>query len=125
HIGQILSAFNYLKEQQGKPVDELDVDLLVKSDPTHPYRGKLSRSKIAALAVPHQNDSSNENEPVVFASVRLDGDDIPEDLRVPRNLFTTGTEVHAKVRCGNHRMGYSLFYGMWEFLYESVFFKFF
>jgi len=33
----------------------------------------------------------------------------------------TDTEVHAKVRCGNRAMGYSLFYGVWEFLYEKKF----
>jgi hypothetical protein len=36
----------------------------------------------------------------------------------------TGTEVVAKVRCGNHAMGYSLFYGVWEFFYEKVVFFF-
>ena len=37
----------------------------------------------------------------------------------------SGTEVRAKVRCGNHRAGYSLFYGVWEFLYEKVVFYLF
>ena len=26
------------------------------------------------------------------------------------------------IRCGDHSMGYSLFYGVWEFLYEHVVF---
>ena len=39
-------------------------------------------------------------------------------------LLIAGTEVHAKVRCGNHALGYSLFYGVWEFLYEKVIFFF-
>ena len=39
-------------------------------------------------------------------------------------LLVTGTEVHAKVRCGNHALGYSFFYGLWEFLYEKVVFFF-
>ena len=69
-------------------------------------------------------DDNNESEPVVIATVRIEGPDIPAADRLPRELLLTGTEVHAKVRCGNHRMGYSLFYGVWEFLYEKVIFFF-
>jgi hypothetical protein len=36
----------------------------------------------------------------------------------------TGTEIHARVRCGNAAMGYSLFYGVWEFIYEKIVFFF-
>ena len=50
--------------------------------------------------------------------------DIPEDSRVPTDLLVTGTEVHTRIRCGNHAMGYSLFYGVWEFIYEKVVFFF-
>ena len=49
-----------------------------------------------------------------------DGRDIDEDDRIPPEYLVTGTEVHAKVRCGNRAMGYSLFYGVWEFFYEKV-----
>jgi hypothetical protein len=61
---------------------------------------------------------------VVLAWVRVDGKDIPETDRIPRKLLMTGTEVHSKIRCGSHRMGYSLFYGVWEFFYEKVVFYF-
>src|SRR5262249_51346463 len=40
---------------------ELDVDLLLKSDPTHTYTGKLKRSKIAGEANPNRDDQ-NESE---------------------------------------------------------------
>jgi hypothetical protein len=123
HIGQVIHAFDYLSEQQGKPVEELDVDMIVRSDPTHTYRGKLRRDKIANQADPHKDDN-NEAEPIVLAWVRIDGDDIPESKRIPHELLTAGTEVKCKVRCGNHRMGYSLFYGVWEFFYEKVVFFF-
>ncbi len=62
-----------------------------------------------------------ENEPVVLCSVRITGKDIPEDDQIPRGLLVTGTEVHAKVLCGKHKLGYSLFYGVWEFVYEKMF----
>jgi hypothetical protein len=123
HIGQVIHAFDYLKEQQGKEVEELDVDMVVRSDPTHTYRGKLRRDKIALQADPHKDDN-NEAEPVVLAWVRIAGDDIPADKQIPRDLQTAGTEVKCKVRCGTHRMGYSLFYGVWEFFYEKVVFFF-
>jgi hypothetical protein len=119
HIGQVLWAF----EHEGK--EELDVDLLVRSAPTRVFKGKLRRDRIAGEATPNKDDN-NEAEPVVLADVRIAGDGIADSdclLKEPR-LLVTGTEVHAKVRCGSHRMGYSLFYGVWEFFYEKVVFFF-
>lgn len=117
HIGQVRQAFGYLN------TDTLDVDFIVKSEPTRTFRGRLAKTKIASEATPNRDDSTNP-EPVVLAYVRIDGSDIPPDKLLPQNLAPAGTEVHAKVRCGNHRMGYSLFYGIWEFLYEKVVFFF-
>ena len=117
HIGQVLYAYERLK------TDVLDVDFLLLSDATQKYRGKLYRDKIAGEANPSRDDN-NESEPVVLAYVRIDDENIDPDYRLPHELLLSGTEVHAKVRCGNHRMGYSLFYGVWEFLYEKVVFFF-
>jgi hypothetical protein len=33
-----------------------------------------------------------------------------------------GSEVTAKVRCGPRPLGYVLFYELWEFFYERVWF---
>jgi multidrug efflux pump subunit AcrA (membrane-fusion protein) len=118
HLGQVLHAFALIPPDQ-----ELDVDLLVLSAPTRVFKGKLARNKISGQAEPRKDDAS-ETEPVVFASVRVAGDDIPEDEQIPPEHLYTGTEVHAKIRCGNRAMGYSLFYGMWEFFYEKVVFWF-
>jgi hypothetical protein len=120
HIGQVLWAF------QKYPGQELDVDLLVRSDPTRIFKGKLKFLDVAGSADPHKDDN-NEAEPIVLAYVRLSGDDIPEKYCLPKQapgLLVSGTEVHAKIRCGKYRMGYSLFYGVWEFLYEKVVFFF-
>jgi biotin carboxyl carrier protein len=117
HVGQILSAFNTLKTK------ELDVDILLVSRPTQTFKGKLARSKVAFEATPNQTDN-NEPDPVVLAWVRVSGNDIPKEYQLPPELMLTGTEVHTRVRCGNHAMGYSLFYGVWEFLYEKVVFFF-
>src|SRR5437016_1006386 len=87
----------------------LDVDFLLRSDPTRVFRGKLHRHKVGGEANPSHDEAasaSNEAEPVVVAYVRIDGDDIDADRRVPPELLLSGTEVHAKVRCGTRPMGY-------------------
>lgn len=122
HIGQVLQAY-----KTSDPDEELDVDLLVLAAPTQTFKGKLARSKIAGEAVPNRDDQ-NESEPVVQAWVRIDGPGIAESDNLARyenrRLLKTGTEVHSKIRCGNRAMGYSLFYGVWEFFYEKIVFFF-
>jgi hypothetical protein len=118
HVGQVLHAFG-----GADPNARLDVVLLVTSAPTRKYRGVLDQGKMAKEAVPNRDDH-NESSPVVIAYVSLDDPAIPESERVPSDLLVAGVEVHAKIRCGKHRMGYSLFYGLWEFLYEKVVFFF-
>jgi hypothetical protein len=120
HIGQVLFAFD-----PKDPNKDLDVDLILKSMPTRTFKAKLARKDIGGEATPNRDDQ-NEAEPVVLAYVRIDGSDIPEEKAVPKdgNLLVTGTEAVAKIRCGNHAMGYSLFYGVWEFIYEKIVFFF-
>ena len=118
HIGQILGAFP-LEDANA----ELDVDLLLASCPTRTFKGKLSRGQIAGEANPNRDDPA-DSEPVVLASVRLDGPDIAAADRMPPDLLVTGTEVHTRIRCGDHPLGYSLFHGVWEFFYEKVVFFF-
>ncbi len=118
HIGQVLRAF---KTQE--PGEELDVDLLVKSEPTRKYKGKMRRDKIA-LQAQNERDAHDEPEPVVIAWVNVDGDNIPEDYRIPMRLLLSDVEIRTRIRCGDRAMGYSLFYGVWEFIYEKVVFFF-
>jgi hypothetical protein len=121
HIGQVLAAMAEL-ERAGKP-QVLDVDYILKTVPERTFKGKLYRDKIAAQADPNRDDK-DEPEPVVLAYVSIDDADIPAGDRLPPEQNLSGAEVHAKVRCGNHRLGYSLFYGVWEFFYEKVVFFF-
>src|SRR5207237_6247760 len=51
HIGQILYAFDRLQ------VNELPVDLLPLSDPTHTYRGWLARTDIAGEHARNRDDN--------------------------------------------------------------------
>jgi len=58
----------------------------------------------------------------VLAYVDIEDPAISPDYRIKREQLVSGAEVRAKVRCGNARAGYALFYGVWEFLYEKVVF---
>jgi hypothetical protein len=40
--------------------------------------------------------------------------------QIARNQLLTSVGVRAKINCGDRAAGYSLFYGVWEFLYEKV-----
>lgn len=123
NIGQVLEASRLYG--QGA---ELDVDLLLLSAPTRTFKGKLVHISKQA---DHLKDANDQPEPVVTAKVRLypkktpdGGLDIPPEAVVPPELLLTGTEVNARIRCGDRAMGYSLFYGVWEFFYENIAFRF-
>jgi hypothetical protein len=118
YIGHVLSAFSRLK-----PDEDLDVDILLASEQTRTYKGKLARNKIAAEATPNKDDN-NESEPVTLAWVRLSGKDIPDASQLKPSNLTAGLDVRTRIRCGYYPMGYSLFYGVFEFLYEKVIFFF-
>ncbi len=119
HVGQVLRAF--ARQKPGRP---LTVDFLLATDKTRVYQAVLFLDRIAGEATAGQ-DAASESEPVVLAYASIDHPEIPEGSRLPRELLkTVGTEVSAKVNCGNHRAGYSLFYGVWEFFYEKVVFFF-
>ena len=118
HIGQVLKAY-----RTSSPTDFLEVDVLVTSVPTHTYKGRLYRNRIGGEAVPNKTDQ-NETEPVVYAYVVVNEPDMRPEEKIPGELLVTGVGVHTKVRCGDHAMGYSLFYGLYEFLYRNVIFFF-
>lgn len=124
HIGQVKKALEDQRKKNPGQVPVLDVDFLLRTDPTRVFKGKLYENKIAPEAVPNKEEAS-EAEPVVKAFVTIDDEKINPADRLPPALLLTGSEVRAKVRCGDHAMYYSLFYGVWEFLYEKVVFFFF
>lgn len=119
HIAQVLRAF------ADDPDKLLDVDLILRSAPTKTYRGKLARRDVGGEAEPNR-DENNETDPSVPAWVQIDRDDIDPNYQLPNtdDARVAGTEVLAKIRCGPRAMGYSLFYGVWEFIYEKVVFFF-
>jgi hypothetical protein len=118
HYGQVMRAYD-----RKKPGEPLDVDVMFLTKPWTSYTAKLYRTKIAAQANT-QKDEHNENEPVILAYANVSDASIAEAARIPPSLFLSGGEVKTRIRCGNHAMGYSLFYGVYEFGYEKVFFPY-
>ena len=125
NIGHTLNALAtpgmYKTDAAGKKY--LDVDVLLTSAPDTSYPGRLYADDIAAEAVPNRDDH-NQSDPIVLAYVRVNLADYPDDKKIPRQLFVAGQEVHTRVRCGNHALGYSMFHGVWEWFYEKVVFFF-
>ncbi len=125
HAGKVLQAF-----QEAAETDEggkyLWVEVLPVSNPTPTYlgKGKLYFKDVTAAAEPNRDDQ-NESEPVLLANVRINTPDIPEEFHIQKALLVNDAEIHAKIIGGDHSSGYSLFYGMWEFLYEKVWFYLF
>ncbi|HET6574474.1 MAG TPA: hypothetical protein VFG68_12780 [Fimbriiglobus sp.] len=122
HVARALATAGLHKiDKDGKRY--LDVDVLLTGKPDDSYPGRLYEEDLAQEAVPNKDDH-NETESVVPAYIRVNMDDLPPGQKIPRELFVAGQEVHTRVRCGNHAMGYSLFHGVWEWFYEKVVFFF-
>ena len=118
HIGQVRKAF-----KTKDPREYLEVDILLLSAPTEPFRGRLYQGDIGAMAQENKTEQ-DETEAVVIAYVHFNEPDTPVEYRIPERLLITGVEAKTKIRCPGHCLGYSLFYGVWEFLYERVIFFF-
>jgi multidrug efflux pump subunit AcrA (membrane-fusion protein) len=118
NIGQVKAAF-----KTNNPDEELDVDLKLSNMVTKTYKGKLAQRSVSPEAVPNKDDH-NESDPVVYAWVRVSGEGIAEEDQVPLQNSLAGVEVKAKIRCGPHAMGYSLFYGVWEYACDKLFWLF-
>jgi hypothetical protein len=124
HSGQVLKAFRdaALTDKDG---DFLWVDVLASSDPRPGAqgKGKLYHKDLNAENLPNRDDQ-NESEPVMLGIVRINSADIPADDHLDPLLLVTDAEVHCRIIGADHSLGYSLFYGVWEFLYEKVIFWF-
>jgi hypothetical protein len=125
HSFQMMKAFKEAAETDAGGA-YLWVDVLPVSAPTPGNRGmgKLYHKYVTAAAEPNRDDQ-NESEPVLLATVRINTPDIPKEHHIHEHLLVTDAEFHAKIIGGDHSSGYSLFYGVWEFLYEKVIFYLF
>jgi hypothetical protein len=120
HVGQLVKAFEHPDNRER---EWLDVDVLLRSDPTRTFKGRLYKRDIAGEAVPNRDDH-NQSDPIIYANVTINHKDIPQEYHIPPEFLKTGAEVTTKIRCGDHAMGHSLFYGVWEWFYEHVVFFF-
>lgn len=122
HVARALATPGLHKvDKDGKRY--LDVDVLLTNKPDDSFPGRLYEEDMAKEAVQNKDDH-NESESVVPTHVRVNMDDLPPEQKIPPELFVAGIEVHTRVRCGDHALGYSLFHGVWEWFYENVVFFF-
>lgn len=115
HVGQLRRAFG----KDPAPDDYLEVDLKPKNRPEESYKGILRWRDIAMEAIPNR-DAHNETEPIVVAYVQLT-EGVPAEMQIPREYLLAGVEVTARIRCGLHSSGYSLFYGVYDWICEQWF----
>ncbi len=125
NIGHVARAFAnngfHKKDAAGKKY--LDVDLLLTNKADTSFPGRLYEEDMAKEAVPNRDDH-NEQEPIMIAYVRVSLEEFGAAGQVPPELKVAGVEVHTRIRCGDHALGYSLFHGVWEWFFEKVIFFF-
>jgi hypothetical protein len=90
----------------------LDVDLLLSSDPTRVYSGKLVPGALGG-----ETTARNDQ---IFLPARV----TITDPRLPPQLETmpVGVEVRARIHCGQAPAGHVWFNEIWNFLYEKFVF---
>ncbi|MFO0935307.1 MAG: hypothetical protein U0798_02190 [Gemmataceae bacterium] len=123
NMGHVLRAFElkdkHHTDETGKAY--LDVDILITSQHETRYPGRLYRDQITQEAVPNKDDH-NESDQVILAHVKVN---LPGMKAVPHELLVSGQEIHSRIKCGDERLGYSLFHGVYEWFYEKVVFPWF
>ena len=123
HARQLLEAAGeslFRSAARGGTPHELDVDLLSVS--IRPGRSRASSREQDRFPGQPNRDDNNEPEPVVRPGSVSPGTTSPSADQLTPNLLVAGAEMNTRVRCGNHALGYSLFYGVWEFVYEKLVF---
>jgi hypothetical protein len=117
-MGPILRAQSKLdkaiKDGTEKPGTGLEAYFVTMTDPEHRYPGYVVRigSKAELL----------ENEHVVKVTVGFT-DKVREDFKANDKALRPGSEVRARVNCGNARLAYVLLRDVVHFFYESVLFR--
>ena len=117
-MGPILTAADRLKKEiasGSKPADaKLGAYFVTMTDPEHRYRGHVKR--ISAKA------ETAEQQHVVKVTVAF-----PEDVRtdfLKRNReMRPGSEVRARVECGDASLAYVLFRDVVQVFYETIMFR--
>jgi hypothetical protein len=94
------------------PGGDLDVDLLLVSQPHRTFKGKLSRDSLGGETL------IKDNKVVLPARARITDPDLVRQLE----HLPVGVEIRAKINCGESSLGYVWFSEAWEFLYERLLF---
>jgi hypothetical protein len=94
------------------PGGELDIDLLLVSQPHRTFKGKLHRDGLGGETI------VKDNKVVLPARARIADPDLIGQLE----KMAVGVEVRAKIHCGRRSLGYVWFSETWEFIYETFLF---
>lgn len=94
------------------PGAELDIDVLLASQPQRTYKAKLQRNGLGGETI------IKDNKVVLPARARIADPELAAQL----SQHPVGVEVRAKVHCGHRALGYVWFAEVWDFLYESFLF---
>jgi hypothetical protein len=106
HVGHIREAIEQSKDGR------LEVDILIASHPeSRRFKGSLSLADLAGAVEMHENEAN------LLARVQL-----VDMTRDELDKMSVGTDIKAKIRCGNRPVGYVWFHELWEFFYEKVLF---
>jgi multidrug efflux pump subunit AcrA (membrane-fusion protein) len=96
----------------GAGVEELDVDLLLTSDPTRIYRGKIGPDSLGG-------ETTVRNDKIVLpARVTI----TDRGLLMQLEHMPVGVEVRARIHCGQAPAAYVWCNEIWNFLYEKFVF---
>jgi biotin carboxyl carrier protein len=102
-----------IRESLDKASDgELDIDLLLVSQPHRTFKGKLHRDGLGGETI------VKDNKVVLPARARVADPDLTGQLE----KLAVGVEVRAKIHCGRRSLGYVWFSETWEFIYETFLF---
>lgn len=117
-MGPILTAYDKLKKEIAagtKPADaRLGAYFVTMTDPEHRYRGQVLR--ISARA------ETAEQEHVVKVTVAFP-EDVRQDFLRRNREMRPGSEVRARVECGDASLAYVIFRDVIQVFYETVMFR--
>lgn len=113
-MGHIVSRLRKLREQD--PQAKLKVDFILETHSSETLTGVVER--IATQAEVRGEDGNTVQMRVSFAQK-----DLERLVENPAEALKVGADVKAKVRCGEHAVGYVLFSDLFEFVQSRILFR--
>jgi biotin carboxyl carrier protein len=106
HVGAIRESLDRA------PGGELNVDLLLASQPQRTFKARLGRDGLGGETI------VKDNKVVLPVRARINDAELVSQLE----KLPVGVEIKAKVNCGRRALSYVWFAELWDFLYENLIF---